>query len=96
MFLTVRLASAAGGSSRPMARSTCTPAPSPPVHGLRRFLMPPRFSCPDAAPQTIEGCCRGQADRVTPAARPACSTARRLTPWGCGGRGCGVQDGGSI
>jgi hypothetical protein len=40
MFLTVRLAAAAVGSSMPMASSTCTPAPSPLLHGQRLRPMP--------------------------------------------------------
>src|SRR5262249_2626399 len=47
--------------------------------------MPPRLGCPASAPQSGAGVERGQADSVTPAARPAWSKARRLTPrvfWG--------------
>src|SRR5712691_5998761 len=42
--------------------------------------MPPRLGCPAVAPQLTEGRVRGQVDSVTPAARPACSSWRRLRP----------------
>src|SRR5215475_4387555 len=52
----------------------------------RMCRMPPRLGCPASAPHSTGGWARGQADSVTPAARPAWSKARRLTPlvfWGC-------------
>lgn len=81
MMLTVRLVAAAGGSPMPMARRTYTLALSHPLQGQRLPLMPPRFGCSPAAPQTIAGWCRGQAERATPATRPACSIAQRVQSW---------------
>src|SRR5215831_12285964 len=45
--------------------------------------MPPRLGGPASAPQSPGGLPRGQADSVTPAARPAFRRARRLTPLAC-------------
>src|SRR3989442_10637031 len=47
----------------------------------RTRRIPPRLGVPASAPQSGEGVERGQADSVTPAARPAWSNLRRLTPW---------------
>src|SRR5262249_24553061 len=44
----------------------------------RTRRVPPRLGCPASAPHSAGGWARGQADKITPAARPACSTSRRL------------------
>src|SRR5262245_38703826 len=46
--------------------------------------MPPRLGDPTSAPQSVVGRGRDQAESVTPAARLACSTWRRLTRRSCG------------
>src|SRR5438132_1192785 len=43
----------------------------------RTCRMPPRLGCPASVPQSTEGRCSGQADHVTPAARPALRSSRR-------------------
>src|SRR5215831_12277997 len=55
--------------------------------------MPPRLGCPASAPQSAEGLERGKADSVTPAARPAFRSSRRLTPLACWACACRVSMG---
>src|SRR5215475_7956837 len=46
----------------------------------RTRRMPPRLGVPASAPQSVAGRARGQADSVTPAARPALRNSRRRIP----------------
>src|SRR6058998_1113733 len=53
--------------------------------------MPPRLGGPASAPHSAGGLHRGQADSVTPAARPAFRRSRRLTPLACWACACHVS-----
>src|SRR2546423_2289754 len=52
----------------------------------RTRRMPPRLGGPTAALQSVGGPEKGRAVNAALAARPACSSWRRLRPWACRGR----------